>query len=876
MSVIPISDRELRARADVIVRGIVVSSEVAEDALGRPETVTVVAPLEILKGQFAGELVLHQLGGTLPDGQFFKLWGRPEYQPGHEVVVFAIARPEGDFQTAELLLGKFEVQQDEAGQVFAVPALVADAPAGVTVRRRAKDAPGDRDDDFAESSAPRELEPFLRALSCSPGQNMVSGAEPSGKLRSVIHAEYADEGARPDWANIDALWRWNNGASAVWTLDGQANVTGGGSAEASNATATWNAEPNSPIGYTIGSGSANPIHLNALSSPCGWTTCLSGAGVIGCGGPGGGGTNSWRGESYSTITGGEVWLRSYCSMDLYSSTITQSVLTHELGHTLGLGHSDQGASPHDVCRGDESLATMRATVQNRTTLGTDDSDAVRWLYGDGGNSCAAGGATAPAVTTNAAGGIGQTGATLNGTVNPNGASTTTAFDYGTTTSYGSTATAQTLTGSTSQAISAAVSGLACNTLHHFRAKGTNSAGTSLGSDATFTTAACSVGSPNLTPYQPAGWSDKIVVSNTTGTNTDSAVLNPTDTLYVDWVVRNTGTVSTATGFYTNLYVDGALVQQWFTGVSVSPGISAYALDFSIGSLAAGQHAIKIVADATGTIAESNETDNEYTKTISVQALAGLPTLTPFQPSSWSDKIVVSTTPGTNTDSPSFGTTDTLYVDWAVRNTGTAPTAASFTTALYVDNVFVNQWLTGVPVPPGLSAYNLDYPIGPLAAGPHTIKIVADSTGAVTESNEADNEYTKTITVQAPGDLPNLMPFKPASWSDKIVVSNTPGTNTDSASFSATDILYVDWAVRNTGTVATAAGFTTALYVDGVQVGQWFTGVPVPVGLSAYNLDFAIGPLPSGQHAIKIVADTTGAIAESSESDNTYTKTITVN
>jgi hypothetical protein len=82
----------------------------------------------VLKGHVSGALVLHQLGGELPDGRFFKLWGRPEYAAGHEVVVFAIARAEGDYQTAELVLGKFEVQQDQRGVSFAVPALVADAP----------------------------------------------------------------------------------------------------------------------------------------------------------------------------------------------------------------------------------------------------------------------------------------------------------------------------------------------------------------------------------------------------------------------------------------------------------------------------------------------------------------------------------------------------------------------------------------------------------------------------------------------------------------------------------------------------------------------------------------------------------------------------
>ncbi len=164
-SIVPVGARELLARADVVVYGVVVSSHTGEDALGRPETITSITPLAVLKGHVSGALVLHQLGGELPDGRFFKLWGRPEYEVGHEVVVFAIARPEGDHQTAELVLGKFAVQHDERGVSFAVPALVADAPAQVTVMRQRR--PGGPDSLEAtpdETLAPRELDGFLRSL----------------------------------------------------------------------------------------------------------------------------------------------------------------------------------------------------------------------------------------------------------------------------------------------------------------------------------------------------------------------------------------------------------------------------------------------------------------------------------------------------------------------------------------------------------------------------------------------------------------------------------------------------------------------------------------------------------------------------------------
>jgi subtilase family serine protease len=190
----------------------------------------------------------------------------------------------------------------------------------------------------------------------------------------------------------------------------------------------------------------------------------------------------------------------------------------------------------------------------------------------------------------------------------------------------------------------------------------------------------------------------------------------------------------------------------------------------------------------------------------------------------------------------------------------------------VDNVLVQQWITPPPIPVGLSAFALDFAVGPLSDGPHSIRLVADATGTVAESNESDNEYLKTILV---GPAPNLTPFKPATWSDRIVVSNTTGTTADAILFT-TDNLFVDWAVKNVGSAATAASVVTDLYVDNVLVQQWTTPPPIPVGLSAFALDFPIGPLPPGQHTLKIVADSTNAVAESIETNNIYIKTITVN
>jgi uncharacterized protein YfaP (DUF2135 family) len=125
--------------------------------------------------------------------------------------------------------------------------------------------------------------------------------------------------------------------------------------------------------------------------------------------------------------------------------------------------------------------------------------------------------------------------------------------------------------------------------------------------------------PNLTPYQPPGWSDRIVVSKTAGSKVDSGPLIPTDTLYVTWAVLNNGTAATGARFFSELSVDGVLKQSWFSDPPLNPNFYGYVEDYAIGSLPVGTHTIRIKTDTTNAIAESAENDNEYTKTIAVSA-----------------------------------------------------------------------------------------------------------------------------------------------------------------------------------------------------------------------------------------------------------------
>jgi uncharacterized protein (TIGR02145 family) len=95
----------------------------------------------------------------------------------------------------------------------------------------------------------------------------------------------------------------------------------------------------------------------------------------------------------------------------------------------------------------------------------------------------------PDATTGSATSITPSGATLNGTVNANNSQTDVTFEYGPTTDYGSeiTSTQSPVSGNTDTPVNAIITGFSAGTVIHFRIKAGSAAGTSWGTDKSFTT-----------------------------------------------------------------------------------------------------------------------------------------------------------------------------------------------------------------------------------------------------------------------------------------------------------------------------------------------------------------------------------------------------
>jgi len=176
----------------------------------------------------------------------------------------------------------------------------------------------------------------------------------------------------------------------------------------------------------------------------------------------------------------------------HSNSVTLNVPE---GFSIVAGANPQALSPSSISVGQTGTATW--TVQASSTPGTYYATATNssQSYGEEFSNTGTGlwevsSGFLPSVTTLIASSVTTTAATLNGSVNPNGAATDAWFEYGTDSllsSYYSTPSQSVGSGSTSLPVSHPLSGLAPSTRYYYRVAASNAGGTARGTIVSFTT-----------------------------------------------------------------------------------------------------------------------------------------------------------------------------------------------------------------------------------------------------------------------------------------------------------------------------------------------------------------------------------------------------
>jgi len=374
------SDDHLADAASAIAQVRVTAVEPSPVA-GMPSTDYLVQIERLVKGFVPGStLVVRVPGGIGADGLGLKIWGAPAFRRGERALLFLAPHAEdGTYRVVQMMLGAFHVV-DKGGRRFAIRDL-SEAQELVGKSGASELLPG--------SDRVRELGGFLRwledrAAGRPRAADYLAAAPGAGALEGNFTFLLPEDGIAIRW------FRFDTGQSVRWRVHqaGQPGIPVGlAVASLGVATGVWNDDTSSNINYGVdgttsagnGLGRSDDTNTILFNDPSdqvqGSFDCDTG-GVIAAGGPFFfDSTREYRGVRYHEAVEADIVTNDGTDCFFSSNAkIVEEIFGHELGHTLGLGHS----------RERQALMFANAHADGRgASLNPDDRAGIAVLYGDG-------------------------------------------------------------------------------------------------------------------------------------------------------------------------------------------------------------------------------------------------------------------------------------------------------------------------------------------------------------------------------------------------------------------------------------------------------------------------------------------------------------
>jgi subtilase family serine protease len=275
---------------------------------------------------------------------------------------------------------------------------------------------------------------------------------------------------------------------------------------------------------------------------------------------------------------------------------------------------------------------------------------------------------------------------------------------------------------------------------------------------------------------------------------------------------------------------------------------------SLWSATSGSHTIMAWVDDVNRISESNESNNQYSETLTTGGTTNQP-----------DMIITDIT--YSPASPAVGNAVTFSA--VVKNQGTAAGAAGVV-AFQVDGTQVTTSANSTTsITSGATLTVTASGTWSATSGTHTLTAKADNSNTTVESNESNNSYSENLTIGGGGGTPDLI-------ITDITSSPASPLTGNAVTFSA--------VVKNQGTGATPGGtiIGVSFSVDGTQV-SWSDNTTTSLAAGASVTVTATGgpsgsanwTATTGNHTVTAWVDDVNRMSETNESNNQYSESMAV-